>query len=84
MLLALAISAIGIDMSPPPNVNVGYTAHIRIVPNLVLCALSIGVAATMRAAILPARRVAATAVVDALCHGTWSGKGAARLRIRGI
>jgi putative ABC transport system permease protein len=61
MLLALAISAVGIDMPPPPNVNVGYTAHIRIVPNLVLSALSIGVVAAILAAILPARRVATTA-----------------------
>ena len=70
ILLALLISAVGIDMPPPPNANVGYTAYIRIVPLLVLSAFAIGVVATILAAIFPARRVSATPVVDALRQGT--------------
>ncbi len=70
MVLAIVISAIGIDMPPPPNANVGYTAYIRIVPQLVLTAFLIGVAATVLAAIFPARRVSATPIVDALRQGT--------------
>ena len=32
ILLALVISAIGIPMPPPPNADLSYVAHIRIVP----------------------------------------------------
>lgn len=64
--LAVIISAIGIPMPPPPNANVGYTAHIQIIPASLLMACSIGVAATALAAILPARHVSRTPVIDAL------------------
>jgi putative ABC transport system permease protein len=64
--LALVISAIGIPMPPPPNANVGYTAHIRIIPSILLMSFTIGFTATVLAAILPARRVSNTPVVDAL------------------
>ena len=30
IVLALAVSAIGIPMPPPSNANIGYIAHIRI------------------------------------------------------
>lgn len=68
--LALGISAVGIPMPPPPNANVGYTAFIRIVPLTVLIAFLIGFAATLLAALFPARRVSATPVVEALRQGT--------------
>ncbi len=68
--LALAISAVGIPMPPPPNANVGYTAFIRIVPLTVLTAFLIGFSATLLAAIFPARKVSATPVVEALRQGT--------------
>jgi len=64
--LALVISAIGIPMPPPPNANVGYMAHIQIVASSLLVAFAIGFSATVAAAILPARRVCRTPVVDAL------------------
>ncbi|PTD96951.1 ABC transporter permease [Pseudothauera lacus] len=64
--LALIISAIGIPMPPPPNANVGYTAFIRVIPATVLTAFLIGFAATVLAAVFPARRVSATPVVEAL------------------
>lgn len=66
ILLALAISAVGIPMPPPPNANMGYTAHIRLVPSAVGMAFCVGLVATVFASILPARRVSRIAVVDAL------------------
>ena len=64
--LALGISAIGIPMPPPPNANVGYTARIQLIPATLLLAFTIGVVATVVAAILPARRVSRIPIVDAL------------------
>ncbi|MXS85042.1 ABC transporter permease [Nitrosomonas sp. HPC101] len=66
ILLALVISAIGVPMPPPPNADMGYTAHIQIVPSVLLLALIIGFTATVLAAILPARHVSRIPVVDAL------------------
>jgi putative ABC transport system permease protein len=63
------ISAIGIPMPPPPNANLGYTAEINLVLGDVLGAGLIGFAATVFAAIRPARRMARLDVVDALRHG---------------
>jgi putative ABC transport system permease protein len=65
-LLALAISAIGIPMPPPPNANLGYTAFIRIVPSLLAMSFAVGLAATTLAALLPAYKVSRTSLVDAL------------------
>lgn len=64
--LALAISAVGIAMPPPPNANVGYTARIQLVPVALFVAFAIGFVATVIAAILPAKRVSRTPIVDAL------------------
>lgn len=64
--MALGISAVGIPMPPPPNANVGYTAHIQILPSTLLAACAIGVMATFLAALLPARHVSRTPVVEAL------------------
>jgi putative ABC transport system permease protein len=66
VLLAWAISAIGIPMPPPPNANLGYVAHILVVPNVVALAFAVGVSATLLAAVVPAARVARTPVVTAL------------------
>ena len=68
-VVALVISLVGIPMPPPPNANVGYTAFIRLVPLDVVAAGAIGMAATILAAILPARRSAQLVVVDALRQG---------------
>jgi putative ABC transport system permease protein len=65
-LLALVISAIGIPMPPPPNADLGYTAHIRLVPSVIVSAFFIGLAATLLAALLPAWRVRQIPVVEAL------------------
>ena len=66
VLLALAISAVGIPMPPPPNANLGYTAHVRIVPTQVAMAFAVGFAATFLASLFPAYRVTRIPVVDAL------------------
>ncbi len=66
ILLALAISAIGIPMPPPPNANLGYTAHILVVPMTLLMSFSIGICATFLAALIPAWRVCRIPVGEAL------------------
>ena len=64
--VALAITEVGIPMPPPPNSNVAYTASIRVLPDTVMLAFLVGVGATLAAALLPARRVSRTPIVDAL------------------
>lgn len=66
---AWVISAVGIPMPPPPNANVGYIAHIQLVPVDVLTAGAIGFVASCLAAVLPARHASRIPVVDALRHG---------------
>ncbi len=66
VLLALAISAVGIPMPPPPNANLGYTAHVRIVPTQIVMAFAVGFAATVLASLFPAFRVTKIPIVDAL------------------
>ena len=66
VVLGLVISAVGIPMPPPPNANVGYTAHIHITASGLLLSFVVGFGATILAAILPARRVTRIPVVDAL------------------
>ena len=53
-------------MPPPPNADLGYTAHILILPFSLLTASVTGVSATVLAAILPARRASRTPVAEAL------------------
>jgi putative ABC transport system permease protein len=64
--LALLISAIGISMPPPPNSDLSFVAHIRIVPSVIAGAFAVGLIATVTAALLPAARVHRIPVVDAL------------------
>ena len=66
VLLALAISAVGIPMPPPPNADLGYIAQIQIVPSVLFLSFLIGLGATILASILPARHVSQTQVVEAL------------------
>jgi putative ABC transport system permease protein len=53
-------------MPPPPNSNLGYTAAIRLLPDTLLTAFAVGLLATLGAALLPARRVSRTPIIDAL------------------
>jgi putative ABC transport system permease protein len=64
--LATGISALGIPMPPPPNSDAGYTAYIRVVPEIAVRASLAGFLATALAALLPARRASRLPVVDAL------------------
>ena len=66
VVMAWAISGIGIEMPPPPNSDIGYTAYIRLVPRVIIMAFGVGAVATLLAAILPAYRVARIPVVEAL------------------
>lgn len=67
--LALWISAIGIPMPPPPNADKGYVSKILVVPEVLLLACAIGVAAAVLAALLPARRVSRMHIAEALRQG---------------
>jgi putative ABC transport system permease protein len=53
-------------MPPPPNANVGYTAYIRIVPEVVALAFAVGVVAAAIAAIPPGIKVSRTPLDVAL------------------
>ena len=64
--LAWAISTVGIPMPPPPNSNLGYMAHIRIVPSIAGGAFLVGVIATVLASLPAALRVSRLPVVEAL------------------
>ena len=64
--IALAASAAGIPMPPPPNSNLPYVAEIRLVPSVLLGAVLTGFLATVAASIIPAFRVSRTPVVEAL------------------
>jgi putative ABC transport system permease protein len=66
LVLALSISAIGIPMPPPPTASLGYTGHIQIIPTALITSFAIGFSAAVLAAILPARHVSRTPVIDAL------------------
>jgi putative ABC transport system permease protein len=67
--LALAVSAHGIPMPPPPNSESGFTASIRFVPSVVAAAFGLGVLASISASLLPARRLARISIVEALRRG---------------
>lgn len=66
LLAAMAISAVGIPMPPPPNANVGYIATIR--PDFLTVAGSgmVGLVSTLLAAVLPALKISRIPVVEAL------------------
>ncbi len=66
VFLAFIISVIGIQMPPPPNANIGYTAQIQVVLSVLLLSFMIGLGATVLASIFPARHVSRTQVVEAL------------------
>ena len=66
ILLAVAISAIGIPMPPPPNAELGYVAQIRLTPWGMISAALIGATASVVAATLPGVRISRMPIVDAL------------------
>jgi len=66
IISALIISAVGVPMPPPPNANLGYIAQIQIVPVALLTSCFIGFVASILAAVLPAKRISRTSIVEAL------------------
>jgi len=66
LILAWLISLLGIPMPPPPNMNTGYIAAIRVEPSVAGMAFLVGVAATFSAALLPAWRASRLPIVTAL------------------
>ncbi len=64
--LAWLINTLKIEMPPPPNMNGGYFAGIRISSSLIATAFMVGLLATPVTALLPARRISRVPVVDAL------------------
>jgi len=68
-IAAWGISAVGIEMPPPPNSNLGYIALIRLDPMTVLTSGAVGFFAAFLASVFPAHRAANLEIVDALRHG---------------
>jgi putative ABC transport system permease protein len=67
-LLAVAISAVGIPMPPPPGSDLTYTARIDVVPSVVAGAFAVGALAAALAGVIPALRLPKMPVVEALRH----------------
>jgi putative ABC transport system permease protein len=65
-IVALALSAVGIPMPPPPNTDLGYTAQIRIVPQVLLGAFAVGTVSAIVAGVVPSWKISAMQPVDAL------------------
>lgn len=63
---ALLISAVGIPMPPPPNMESGYTARVALTLTAVLQAFGIGVVSATLASILPGLRFLRVSMPDAL------------------
>jgi putative ABC transport system permease protein len=68
VVLALAISAVGIPMPPPPGSDTGFTGEIRLTVALVLGAFVLAVVVTALAAVYPAWKASRLEVVNALRH----------------
>lgn len=66
VVMALAISGVGIAMPPPPNMNGVYLAKIRLVPSVITAAFVLGLVATILSALWPAWRVTRTPISEAL------------------
>ena len=64
--LALAISAVGIPMPPPPGMASGFDGEILVAPALALDALVLALATTLLASLMPAWKASRMNIVDAL------------------
>jgi len=64
--LALLISAVGIEMPPPPNTDIGYVARIQVVPIVLLTAAIVGSIAAALGGLAPALKMSRMAPVEAL------------------
>jgi putative ABC transport system permease protein len=68
VVVAFAISAIGIPMPAPPGMAHGYIGKILVTPLLAFQAVSLAVISTAAASIYPAWRASRLEIVDALRH----------------
>jgi putative ABC transport system permease protein len=67
-LLALAVSAIGIPMPPPPGMAHGYIGQVKVTPDLAASAFVLATVTAIVASVYPAWRASRLAIVDALRH----------------
>lgn len=61
-----AIAAVGIPMPPAPGMDVGFTASVRVTPELVASSFLVAVSAAVLASLYPAWKAANLNIVDAL------------------
>ncbi|MDI6749827.1 MAG: FtsX-like permease family protein [Rhodocyclaceae bacterium] len=69
VVLAKAISQVGIPMPPPPNADQGYISKVLVVPEVIGLAFLTGLLAAALASILPARKVSRMQIAEALRQG---------------
>lgn len=65
---ALAVSAVGIPMPPPPGLGRGFTAEVLVTPRIALESLALAAVSATLASVYPAWRVSRLPIVDALRH----------------
>lgn len=68
LLLASAISAVGIPMPPPPGMARGFTGEILITWPLILESLALALTTTLLASLYPAWKASRMEIVNALRH----------------
>ncbi len=68
VLVAKLVSSVGIPMPPPPGSTQGFTAHIMIVPGVLLQAFLLSLVTAVVSSIYPAWRASRLNIVDALRH----------------
>jgi putative ABC transport system permease protein len=66
VVAATVINTLHIELPPPPSSNAGFYARINLDSTVVAICFVLGFVATPLSALLPARRIAALPVVDAL------------------
>jgi len=67
-VLAYLISLVGIPMPPPPGATVVWTAHIKIVPQLLIVSFSIALISSLVSSFYPALKASRLIIADALRH----------------
>jgi putative ABC transport system permease protein len=68
VVAAWAISLFGIPMPPPPGATVGWTAFIKVVPDLLISSMFISVFASLISSFYPAYKASNLNITDALRH----------------